>query len=493
VSRGRRDAVSGVYDLGYKKLPYLIVPAGKEVPMQNIVRRRWAAPLVAALFGLLAALPAANAGATTPADAFHHSDARLPDVVAPDAATYQVQRWLTPDEAEELLASLPVGEGGEAISPQAIAEVLAGLPAFEALEVGHLEESLQSTLEGLGSGATLEDLENPASLATALQATLEGLLSGGELLGLNGLLGGESLAGKLEEALSSVDVNELLAKLLGSSGEPAALLEQVLSLLPPEALEGILGAKLGEGPISTTTVGELAGGLGTTTEELVQEVDETTQQLPETTEASLAPLANGELLSIIPATNRLVLGTLSSLLGQSSEEPSKEEGGKGGAGEGGEGGSGEGGEGGSGEGGTGGQGGNGGNGSSGGGGSGSGGPTVIVNVPSSKPTGSAASAGGGAATSKEKIVVLRHRVHGSVAMIVVKAPGAGELRATGRRLHPVKRRIDSARRLSFIVALSKAAAAKARRRAHRTKVRLRIVFAPTQGTRSHAVVKLRFR
>jgi hypothetical protein len=479
--------------------------------MKHLLNRRIATVLVAGLFGVLAALPAASASASSSASGVPLQAST--GVGSPDTATLALGRWLTPTEAEKLLEGLPIGKGVGAISPEALAKALAGLPGLQALDVGHLEESLKSTLEGLGSGATLEDLKNPTSLVATLETTLDKLLSLPELLKLEGLLGGEPLGLKLEEALTKVEPSELLAELLGSSSKPEALLEELLGVLPAELVESILGEGLGGGPLSSMTVSELAADLGITVKVLLEQIGETASQLPETKEILLDPLANGEVLSVLDGTNRIVLGTLSSLLdlegkeGSEGEEGSKgtpgeegkegaegKEGSKGTPGE--EGKGTEGSKGGSGEGGSGGSGGT--SGSGGSAGTGTTGTTLVVNVPPSTATPATPAAPATKAKTAKvtvgKIVVLKHSVHGIIARIVVKTPGAGKLKASNRDVQPVNRNVGAARELSFKVVLSRAGAATAHRHAPRAMtVKLRIAFAPSDGARSQTTVKLRFR
>jgi hypothetical protein len=484
--------------------------------MRHPVRRRFQAAtgrcasvaLITALFGVLAALPAASAsasetsvGATAPSVGIEVGGGAL------DTPIYELDHWLTPAEVEKLLGGLQIGSLSGEISPEELAKTLASVPALQALKISDLEASLKSTLEGLGSGATLSLLENPTSLLSPLVSTLESLLSPLELLKLESLLGGESLQSKLEGALTKVELSELLAGLTGSATEPQALLEGLLGALPTELVEGLIGTKLGESPITATTVSELAADLGLTVEELAKGLGETVGQLPETAEVLLAPLSNGELLSVLDGTNKLLIGTLGSLLNLKGSEGGEDgnggeggegggEGGEGGSGEGGEGG-GKGGEGGSGEGGKGGssEGGLGGSGGTSGGGAT--GTTLVVSVPATTTTAPATTTTSAKAKASKKttgkIVVIKHTVHGFVATIVVKTPGAGKLTVNDRRVNRVDRKVSKARTFSFKVVLSRAGAKAARRSAHALSTQVRIVFEPTNGARSHAIVKLRFR
>ncbi|MHB1809534.1 MAG: hypothetical protein ACYCU0_09570, partial [Solirubrobacteraceae bacterium] len=426
--------------------------------------------------------------------------------VGTELPTYKLERLLSSAEVQKLLGGLSIGSLPGQISPEALAKALASLPALEALKVTDLEASLKKALEGLGSGTTLGLLAAPQSLVSNVVGLLDKLLSPLELLKLESLLGGESLQSKLEGALSTVQLDELLAKLTGSSSEPTALLEGLLGKLPTGTVESLLGGKL-EAPAIKTTVGELAAELGLTVEELLKQLGETVAQLPETKEVLLDPLSNGELLSVLNGTNRVVLGTLGHLLGLGGGAGSEGgTGGKGGSGkgEGGSGGKGEGGgSGGSGSGGTGGAGGTSGGGTTSGGTKATG-TTLIVGVPeaASAPAASTTPAAISASAAKTKaatkvtkgrIVVVKHTVHGAVASIVVQTPGAGKLFARNRRVNPVNRHVGVARRLSFKVVLSRASAKAARRGRRALRMKLRIVFKPTDGPRSHAIVQLRFR
>lgn len=462
--------------------------------------------LVAALFGTLAAIPAAPAVASQAPSGATPIAPNGTGVSALTTPAYELNRWLTAAEVEKLLSGLKIGGLSGEITPEALAKALASLPALEGLKISGLEESLKTTLEGLGSGATLSLLENPTSLASTVTGLVDKLLSLEELLKLESLLGGESLQEKLEGALTKVELTELLAKLTGSSSEPAALLEQLLSGLPTEVVEKLLGTTLSEAPVSTTTVGELASGLGTTVEGLTNQLGVTVGQLQPTGEVLLAPLSNGEVLSVLPATSKVLLGTLDTLLGTKGGEGSKggsgEGSGEGGSGGAGEGGSGAGGSGGSGSGAKGGAGGVGGAGGTSGGGSGATGTTLVVSVPAATSPAAATSPSTDAATHPAKrhgkltvgrIRVVKHAVHGFAASIVVKTPGAGMVLVNNHRVDAVRRHVGKARRLSFRVVLSRSSARLARRRHHALRMKVRIVFKATHGRRSHAIVKLRFR
>lgn len=454
------------------------------------VNRYTATALTASMLGLLAALPAAPAGAST-------TPRRSSQIASPNAiSTYELSKVLTTAQLEELLAGLPISElGSGAISPETLSKALASLPALEGIEgvkSEELQKALQKALEGLSSGTTLKEaLENPTGLTSTTVSTLESLLGG--------LLGGSEateLTKELEEALSKVGASELITKLLGSSESPTATLEQLLSLLPTSLVQGVLGGELGELPFSQKTLEELASELGMTTETLDKEVGSTTEQLPGTTEAVLAPLSSGETVAILNGAEKLVVSTLSTLApaGGSTEGGSGEGGSGSGEGTGEGSGSGEGGAG-SGSGGT----VSGGTTSGGTGGSPAGGtasttgPTVIVNLPTSQTSGSA-----NAAQKKHRpgghIKILRHHVYHTTARLLLKVPDAGKIVVRNKHVRTIRRHVGHGRRLSLLVVLSKAGVASVRHhRRHGLRFRLKVVFKPKHGARSHAAVRLRFR
>ena len=499
--------------------------------MQIPVNRRFAAAtLLAGLFGLLAALPASSASASTSEGsnplASSASDASLITPATTAGTTeFKLEHLLSSTEAEKLLSSLPIGTTTGEISPEALAKALAGLPALKELGLEHLEASLKSTLEKLTPGETLAVLQDPTSLVPNVVSAIDELLSLKELLSLGGLLGGESLSKKLESTLSKVSLSELLPGLLGSSASPQALLEELLTHLPANVVEEILHSKLSGSPVASMTVSELATDLGTTVDGLLEELDETAMQLPETTPALLAPLANGELLTALDGTNRLVFGTLDTVLhvgsGKTAEEKAAEEKAaaeskaaeegaaeekktaeekkitkekksgeekktteekkvteekktseedKAASGT------------------------NGSNGSNGTDGSGST-DALTVDIPSSSSSMPATTATKKSAKKTTgKIVAVKYSVHDFIATVLVRAPGAGKLTVDNKDVSTVNRYVDGARDLSFDVVLSKAGTAAARHnRAHSLGVKLRIAFTPTNGPRSHAILKLRFR
>jgi hypothetical protein len=386
--------------------------------------RMLALPLLAcATFALLAALPTAAASGAAP------------QVTVPP--TEQVEEVL----GQTPLGSLPSGE---------VTEKLSELPSLGGLEPATLEQALKEVIETLtGKGATLEELLSGEG-AKQLQEKLTEAL--GPLAGkLEELLGGNPLA-KLEEALKGTPVSELISKLLSGSGEPKALIEQILSGINPEALQSLLGSLLSGAPVETSTVEQLANQLGTTPQALAEQVGKTAEELPGTTMALLAPLANGEKLGVIPNANGLTVGLI-----KSATET------------------------------VGSTGGNGAPGSPGGpGGSGSPGSST----PSTPPAPSA-----GAANAKAgKLKVLSHSFKGHRATIVVQVTAAGALTLSGKNLKTVHREAAKAERVTLHPVLTRAGASSLRRHGRRRslKVPIKVSFKPVSGATSSATVPLVF-
>src|ERR1700739_2062747 len=189
--------------------------------------RRSALLLSTSLFGLLAALPAAPAGASTGSG----TPPRTAGQFGPRTLTgsYQLGSVLSAEELKELISTLPVKAGP--LSPAQLAAVLSRLPSVKALKIPLLEEARKKSLEGLGSDAPLEEaLKTPANLASTVMATVKSILGLDltELINLELLLG-KPLSGSLQEALEHADAGELLQKLLGAgSGGPGKTLEALL-------------------------------------------------------------------------------------------------------------------------------------------------------------------------------------------------------------------------------------------------------------------------
>jgi hypothetical protein len=230
--------------------------------------------------------------------------------------SYTLEGNLSSEQLKELLSKLPVKTGP--LSPAQIAAALSHLPALETLQIPHLEEALEQSLEGASSSAILEEaLKNPSSLASTVLQSVKGLLSLSELgeLPKLELLLGKPPAQALQEALEELDAGELLHELLGAGAEgPGKTLEALLKALPASTLEAPLGSGLATEPVTEQTVEELAGELGTTTTHLAEAGGETTSELPATAKALTVPLADGKVLSVLDGADKAVMGTLGTVL-----------------------------------------------------------------------------------------------------------------------------------------------------------------------------------
>jgi hypothetical protein len=333
------------------------------------------------------------------------------------------------------LESLPTGE---------LTEKLAGLPAFEGVEAGALEKAVKEVVELLkGKGGNLEELLKGGEGATLLKEKLAEAL--GPLASkLEEMLGGNPQA-KLEEVLSSLPINELLGKLLSGSGEPQALLQQILATLTPEKLQSLLGTVLAGTPIATT-VEQLAGQLGTSPQALAAQFGKTAEQLPGTAMALLAPLANGEKLGVVNGAEGLTLGVI-----KGAGDTIGLTGGPGGPG-------------------------------------GSGGPSG-----GQAPPPAPAPATGVAAAKAGKLKVLSHSFKGRRATIVVQVPSAGVLTLAGKKLLAVRHETAKAERVTLHPTLTRAGVASVRK-SHRRglKVPVKVTFKPVSGASSSATVPLTF-
>lgn len=386
--------------------------------------------LAAAAFGVLALLPTARARASSPA------------VTLPPT-----------EQVESVLGATPVGT----LPAGKLAETLSRLEGFEGLPVTRLREALERLISELsGEGATLEELlhgEGAAKLEAALDEILTPLG-----LKLDDLLGGEP-RGRLEEALASTPVSEVLGKLLSGSAEPQALLEQVLHALSPERLQSLLGSALDGEQVSRTSIEQLAHELGTTVEALDAQFGKTAEQLPASAMALTVPLENGETLGVVDGAKGVTLGVI--------RNTSETLGATGGNGPGGSGGS------------------NGANGS--GGSNGTPGRTVTVTVTTPAPTGSVAGLKAG------KLRVLSHKVKGAKATIVLEVPAAGKLALSGRGIHRISRETDQAERVTIHPALDKAGDASLRRHHRKLKVPVKVTFKQVGGPSSSATIALTYK
>jgi hypothetical protein len=364
--------------------------------------------LCTATVALLAVLPTVPAGASTP----------------PVTA-------LSPVEVNSLLGQTPLDK----LDTGQLSEVLSELPPLSGLQGVPLQEALDKVIEKLlGEGATLQQLLG-SETTTTLSGKLKEVVS---LLGppLESVLGGDAL-GKLTEALQSANPSEVIAKLLGSSSNPTALIETILSALNPANLQSLVGSVLSGAPFSKTTVEGLAGQLGTTPQTLAEDVGKTAETLPATAMALTAPLKNGETLAVIDGV-------------------------------------------------TGGTGAPGGNGSSGGPGT----TTVVVMPASASPS----TPSGAAAQSKTgKLKVISHKVKGARATVVVEVPSAGKLSVGGKGLRKISRETAKAERVTLHPGLTRAGISSLRRHHRRLKVSIKVSFKQAGGPSSSASVPLVFR
>jgi hypothetical protein len=395
----------------------------------NRMRRLASIALCAAVPALLAALPSAQASAS--------STARAATITG-----------VPPAEVEKLLGETPLG----ALPVAELAHVLSGLPGLTSLEPSKLEEAFTEAIEHVaGEGADLEELLEPGTLVPTLEAKLIELIPA-----LATLLGGNP-SQKLTEALESATSSQVVSEILGSSANPEELIAQILGALDPEKLEALLGSVLAGEPFSKTTLGELAALLGKSPEEVDEGFKTSTEQVPATAMALTAPMTDGETLGVLPGLDGIHLGLVEG-------DGTLGTGGSGGAGA---------------------------NGGSGGSGAGpGGGTTIVIDENQSGPApGAAASA---ASASVGKVKVLSHRVKGKVAKIVIQVPAAGKLAMKGKGVRSVSREADRAERVTLGAALSKAGAASVRRH-RRLKVKLSISFKPVTGPGSSAAVNVAFR
>jgi uncharacterized membrane protein YgcG len=415
-------------------------------PRNPVVRRLSAAALCISLIALLAAIP------TVPASA--RSTTAAPSFTLPASVS-----GLPTSEVEKLLSEIPLAS----LNATQLTELLSKLPGLGGVEPLKLKEALTTTIEGLvGKGATLGQLTNPAEVLSTLEAQLNKLLSVPELLSL---LKGQSLTTVLTGALGSLNPSQVLGSLLSSASKPEQLIGQVLATLNPEKLQTLLGTTLTSEPFAKTTVGELAGSLGTTVGTLASAVGRTAEQLPGTAMALTAPLTNGKTLGALNSLGGLSL----SLLGSSGQEKgSGHEGGGSGSATGSSGSQGSGGSGGS--------------------GGAPGGTTLVVNNPLARQT----AAAGSGSKAAGKIRILSHRVKGRVATIVVQVPAAGKLALVGSGVRSVRREAANAERVTLRAVLTRAGVTSLRRRHNRLRVKLKASFKQTSGPSSSATVTVNF-
>jgi hypothetical protein len=253
---------------------------------------RWSrnAVLAAAAACLLAAVPAATAGATTPS-------------ITPIEAS-QVTSLLN----QTPLASLPTAE---------LTGALEGVPQLEGIEAATVQAALTEAIEALkGEGANVGELLGSSGAVTQLVASLTEAL--GPLAGLIETLLGGNPAAKLTEALGSLNSSDLLDTILGSSAEPERAIEGLLGSLNPAELESLFGSSFAGTPWIRLTVNELAAQLGISVEKLAEDLGIAALDLPGTATALTAPLTDGKTLGLLDGLGGVNLA----LLGDSIEKTS---------------------------------------------------------------------------------------------------------------------------------------------------------------------------
>jgi hypothetical protein len=469
------------------------------------LRQRGAAALCAASIALLATMPTASALASSAAPGEGTLSLATP-AAAPRPLTAPGE-LLSAGQLQTLLAALPLSD----LSTAQLAHYLAGLEDISVLASLHvgllgteelgltgLEEGLSHGIEQLGPAATIGELADTAKLLPDVEAKLDDLLT--TLLG--SALGSSQQQG-LSEALTTLDLDQLVGALLASANEPAQLggladlAGKLFEELGPGGLEGILGSSPLSGRFTPTTVENVAHELSTTPEVVSSELGQTAAQLPATATMLTAPVTDGKLLTVAPAVKGLALGLLGAVTGEEAGtgsgggSGSGEEGGKGGSGSGeGSGGSGNGGSGGSG------QGGPGAPGSAGAGGQGSGGNAGTLNLVVTLPSGQGApstATNAGKNAKPRKVAILNWRTKGALATIAIQTPAAGRLTVRGTGVLPSTRTVDRAQRVTLKVRLSKAGVASLRRRHRRLPVKLHLSFKTAAGASSSATTTLAFR
>ncbi len=406
--------------------------------------RRLAVPSVlSGLVLLVAVLPssAAQAGATS------SSSVAVPEVSG-----------LPTNKVEELLGGVPLKD----LNSTQLSEALSGLPGLGVLPTGQLQEALTSVIETLaGKGDTLGQLGDTTELISGLETQLKALLSPTDLINL---LKGESLEKLLSGGLGSAEPSQVLDELLSAASNPAGLVEQVLADVNAGKLQALLGSPLAGTPVSETTVGELAGKLGTTPEDLASSVDSLASELPASATALTTGLTDGKDLGVLDGLKELSLATV-------VEPKEGASGGAGGAGS---------------SGGAGGSSGAGGAGGPGGAGSSPGGTTMVLELP-----GQSAGAASGAKAAPEKVRIISRNVRGDAVTVIVQVPGAGRLSLAGNGVKAVSQQTSTAERVTLRTVLTKAAASRREHR-HGVKVKLTASFKPVDGSSSDGTTTVAF-
>jgi len=346
-----------------------------------------------------------------------------------------------------------IGDLAGSLSPQQ----LAALQGIFGELVGNLSgeglAGLQGTLAGLLGGL------GTAKLTPVLQ-TLEGALGGSQLTQLQALLGS---LGSLSAPELQAQLDELLSQL--SPTQLGTLLGELFGDLNPAQLQGVLGELLGELGFTVGTAGEVAEGLGMSSEDLASQIGVEGKDLPSDTKALTAPLEKeGAVMGLMNDLDGLSLG----VLGKGPGEPGSGSGAGNGSG-----GSSSGGA--------------GGNGGSPGGGSSNplaGAGSTVVNLGFAPTTATAqpvAAKSTSAVKPKAKVKILSHRVRGTVATLVVQVPAAGGLSVKGRDARSVSRQVSGSERVTLRVPLTHAAVTALHRGHRRMKAKLNVAFKAAAG------------
>jgi hypothetical protein len=419
------------------------------------VRRLGLPAITTGLVALAAALPAGAA-----ADAQPRVEAVTP------AATAQVNiSALTPQAVQQLLAQLPVADSGAAtpavdLELGQLAKVIAELSGIDTLPgVGGLggqaglEAALHEALGKLLAGGSLPlgELLSPQLLSGELLKALEAAthLPVAELI--EGLLHGNAET-ILDQGLGGVNLSELLGKLVSASSDPTQLLEQLLAGLSPATLQGLLGTVSSGDPLQSLDLGELAGQLAKTPQQLAEALGQTLTTLPETAKAATQALSDGDELALIKGLEGLNFGLVerttegAGIAGNSGGDSTGADGGAGGT---------------------------------------PGTTTVVVSPPAGTTTGATAAPSATAATLAP-VKIISHKVKGSKATFVVQVPSAGKLTLSGSGFKKVTKEASKAERMTVQTTLTKARAASLRKHRKKTAVKLTSTFVPVSGHSSSA-------
>lgn len=391
---------------------------------------------------------------------------------------------LTPQAIEELLAGIRVGGEGLSASELEVAKlakVLSELPGIDELSglaglggTSGLQTALRQSLEGLlasGEG-TLSQLLSPSALTGELLTKLQGIIHVPATPLIEALLG-HSPQAVLEGGLGSVELNELLARLLDAAQDPTQLADSLVEALDPAMLSSLLGS-LPAGAPQNLDVSAVAGELAMTPAALAEALGQTTASLPPTAAAVVSALQSGDALAFLHGGEGLVLA----LIAKATEVT--EEGGLGGGETGG--GSSGGNAGGQ-------QGAQGTGGATGASGNTPATTTVVLNV--SAATNAPTKAGAARATAGRVRILAKH-VRRRVATLVVQVPSAGRLTVSGSGVKRVVRKEPKTARVVLHIKLTKAASAALARHRRRLAVTLHAAFEPVHGAPSFAAAKLMF-